>query len=98
MKFLSYDLTRKLLENGKPENRDQDHPPVVKLFLPNTPCTWLLSEIDYQEPTIAFGLCVYSLKVGVLFSENGERYTRVFLWFLRGFNPSLNKISRNGIV
>ncbi len=57
MRFLSYELTRKLLENGKPENRDQDHPPVVKLFLPNTPCTWLLSEIDYQEPTIAFGLC-----------------------------------------
>ena len=46
-----------LIENGKPENRDQNHPPVVKLFLPGSACTWLLSEIDHEEPTIAFGLC-----------------------------------------
>ena len=44
-----------LLANGR--NRDQDHPPVVKLFTPDAGCTWLLSEIDPEEPDIAFGLC-----------------------------------------
>ena len=44
-----------MLANGR--NRDQDHPPVVKLFTPDAGCTWLLSEIDPGEPDIAFGLC-----------------------------------------
>jgi len=44
-----------LLANGR--NRDQDHQPVVKLFTPDANCTWLLSEIDPEEPEIAFGLC-----------------------------------------
>jgi hypothetical protein len=44
-----------LLANGR--NRDQDHPPVVKLFTPDANCTWLLSEIDPEEPDISFGLC-----------------------------------------
>ncbi len=45
----------KLLANGR--DRDQDHPPVVKLFTPDAGCTWLLSEIDPEEPDLAFGLC-----------------------------------------
>jgi hypothetical protein len=44
-----------LLANGR--NRDQDHPPVVKLFTPDANCTWLISEIDPEEQEIAFGLC-----------------------------------------
>lgn len=44
-----------LLDNGR--NRDQDHDPVVKLFTPDANCTWLISEIDPEEPDIAFGLC-----------------------------------------
>jgi hypothetical protein len=44
-----------LLAQGR--NRDQDHPPVVKLFTPDANCTWLISEIDPEEPEIAFGLC-----------------------------------------
>lgn len=44
-----------LLANGR--NRDQDHRPVVKLFTPDAGCSWLLSEIDPEEPDIAFGLC-----------------------------------------
>jgi hypothetical protein len=44
-----------LLANGR--NRDQDHPPVVKLFTPDANCTWLVSEIDPEETDIAFGLC-----------------------------------------
>lgn len=46
-----------LLSNGAPENRDKDHVPVVKLFMTNTACTWLLSEIDPEDHDIAFGLC-----------------------------------------
>ena len=45
----------RLLAQGR--NRDQDHPPVVKLFTPDANCTWLVSEIDPEEPDIAFGLC-----------------------------------------
>lgn len=44
-----------LLANGR--NRDQDHFPVVKIFTPDAGFTWLLSEIDPEEPEIAFGLC-----------------------------------------
>lgn len=36
--------------------RDQDHPPVVKLFLPGTNCVWLFSEIERDGDTL-FGLC-----------------------------------------
>lgn len=53
-----------LLANGR--NRDQDHPPVVKLFTPDANCTWLLSEIDPEEP-ITFGLC----DLGLGFPELG---------------------------
>jgi hypothetical protein len=44
-----------LIANGR--NRDQDHPPVVKLFTPDAQCTWLVSEIDPEENDLAFGLC-----------------------------------------
>lgn len=57
MELLTNRQKELLLNNGKPENRDKDHAPVVKLFLPGTGCTWLLSELDHEEPTIAFGLC-----------------------------------------
>lgn len=34
-----------------------DHKPLVKLFTPDANCTWLISELDPDEPDIAFGLC-----------------------------------------
>lgn len=57
MILITDQIRKKLLENGQPENRDKDHAPVVKLFLPGTGFTWLLSELDYEDPDIAFGLC-----------------------------------------
>jgi hypothetical protein len=30
---------------------------VVKLFTPDAACTWLLTELDPDDPDIAFGLC-----------------------------------------
>ena len=34
-----------------------DPKPVVKLFIPGMAMTWLLTELDPEEPDIAFGLC-----------------------------------------
>ena len=34
-----------------------DPHPVVKLFTPDAQCSWLLSEVDPQDPDRAFGLC-----------------------------------------
>lgn len=31
--------------------------PVVRLFMPDAAATWLLTEIDPDEPNVAFGLC-----------------------------------------
>lgn len=36
---------------------NSDCPPVVKLFTPDGACTWLLTELDPEDPDIAFGLC-----------------------------------------
>ena len=41
--------------------------PVVKLFTPDGACTWLLSELDPENPDIAFGLC----DLGMGFPELG---------------------------
>jgi hypothetical protein len=36
---------------------EPDFLPVVKLFTPDADCVWLLTELDPDEPDIAFGLC-----------------------------------------
>jgi len=68
MELLTDEIRKQLVHNGHPENRDNDHPPVVKLFLPGTGFTWLLSELDYEDPDIAFGLC----DLGMGFPELGS--------------------------
>ncbi|MGH9632051.1 MAG: DUF2958 domain-containing protein, partial [Bryobacteraceae bacterium] len=45
-----------------------DFLPVVKLFTPDAGCTWLLTEIDPEDPDIAFGLC----DLGMRFPELGS--------------------------
>jgi hypothetical protein len=64
MKLLTADIRKKLLRNGRlrhqREQEDKPEPdfwPVVKLFTPDAGCTWLLTEIDPEDPDIAFGLC-----------------------------------------
>lgn len=42
--------------------------PVVKLFTPDAHCTWLLTELDPEDPEIAFGLC----DLGAGFPELGS--------------------------
>jgi hypothetical protein len=63
MELLTEALKYRLIENGRRQEpvrgtRDEiDFFPVVKLFTPDAACTWLLTEIDPQDPDIAFGLC-----------------------------------------
>lgn len=64
MKLLTDDIRERLLQNGRlrlkfqmNEEAEPDFLPVVKLFTPDAGCTWLLTEIDPEDPDIAFGLC-----------------------------------------
>ncbi|HET6941372.1 MAG TPA: DUF2958 domain-containing protein [Sphingomicrobium sp.] len=56
---LSDAIRAELLANGKKTKAGGDHDlrPVVKLFTPDANCTWLLTEIDSDDPDLAFGLC-----------------------------------------
>lgn len=64
MKLLLASQYERLLANGAQTGarleeglEPEDHVPVVKLFTPDAACTWLLTELDPDEPDIAFGLC-----------------------------------------
>lgn len=74
MKLLTDAIRERLLQNGRlrlqfqMDGRDEpDFLPVVKLFTPDGECTWLLTEIDPDDPDIAFGLC----DLGMGFPELG---------------------------
>jgi len=64
MKLFTKPIMEQLAKNGR-ENAERmaddgntiDFFPVVKLFQPDGAGTWLLTEIDPEEPDIAFGLC-----------------------------------------
>lgn len=64
MKLLTNDIRDRLLQNGhvraalaEAGKAIPDFIPVVKLFTPDAGCTWLLTELDPEDPDIAFGLC-----------------------------------------
>lgn len=64
MSLLTDDIRERLLQNGRLtaeyQRKGEAEPnfiPVVKLFTPDANCTWLLTELDPEEPDIAFGLC-----------------------------------------
>lgn len=75
MKLLTQDIRAKLLRNGQ-LNAERiadglepiDCQPVVKLFTPDAGATWLLTELDSEDPDIAFGLC----DLGLGFPELGS--------------------------
>ena len=54
MELVTPEIREKLLANGA--QRGTDHKPVVKLFNPCGAGTWLVTELDPEEPSIAFGL------------------------------------------
>ena len=64
MKLIPANEYRKLIEQGRATaaafaegQESPDHKPVVKLFTPDANCTWLIAELDPDEPDIAYGLC-----------------------------------------
>jgi len=63
MKLLTQKIYNKLLANGRKRHavqgteQEYDPMPVVKLFAPDGSATWLLTEIDPDDPDIAIGLC-----------------------------------------
>ena len=70
MKLLTQEQERRLLAQGRANagrEESEDFKPVVKLFCPWSGATWLLSELDPDEPDIAFGLC----DLGMGFPEFG---------------------------
>lgn len=52
-------LRARLLANGRKtaSGKSIDPYPIVKIFAPDGYATWLLTEIDPEEPDRAFGLC-----------------------------------------
>lgn len=75
MELLNQAQRLRLLENGRATEAAQragrhepDHLPVVKLFTPDAQCTWLITELDPEEPDLAFGLC----DLGMGFPELGR--------------------------
>ena len=59
MPLFSDSIRARLLANGVHAARGQilDPVPVVKLFTPDANATWLLTELDPNDPDRAFGLC-----------------------------------------
>jgi DUF2958 family protein len=63
MKLLTAAQRAKLIDNGRRQAavkgtpNELDFEPVVKLFNPCGAATWLLTEIDPDDHTIAWGLC-----------------------------------------
>jgi hypothetical protein len=75
MKLLTADIRERLLRNGRIRHQleltseaEPDFLPVVKLFTPDAACTWVLTELDPDDPDIAFGLC----DLGIGFPELGS--------------------------
>lgn len=64
----------RLLANGRAQEpvrgtrQEIDHVPVVLLHLPFSKVRWLLTEVEPEDPDIAFGLC----DLGVGFPELGS--------------------------
>ena len=75
MKLLTQSIRERLVQNGHLRQEcselgspEPDFIPVVKLFTPDAGCTWLLTELDPDDPDIAFGLC----DLGMGFPELGS--------------------------
>ncbi|GLR86524.1 DUF2958 domain-containing protein [Bradyrhizobium iriomotense] len=72
-RLLTSALRQKLIENGRRQAAvkgtpdEIDFEPVVKLFNPCGAGTWLLTEIDPSDETVAWGLC----DLGMGFPEFG---------------------------
>jgi Protein of unknown function (DUF2958) len=75
MRLLTQSQEQRMRENGainaaraEKDRKTEDFQPVVKLFCPWNAATWLLTELDPEDPDIAFGLC----DLGMGFPELGS--------------------------
>lgn len=74
MELINQDQLNQLITNGRKQaavkgtDRECDFEPVVRLFTPDAGATWLLTEVDPDEPDIAYGLC----DLGCGFAEFGS--------------------------
>lgn len=75
MRLLTIKQEQRMRANGKVNaersarnQATEDFQPVVKLFCPWGGATWLLTELDPEDPDIAFGLC----DLGMGFPELGS--------------------------
>lgn len=68
--IITADQRAQMLANGalSAAGKDIDPYPIVKLFTPDAGATWLLTELDPDDPDIAFGLC----DLGMGFPELGS--------------------------
>jgi hypothetical protein len=64
MKLITKEQHRQMLNNGcwnsaraARDKKPEDFRPVIKLFCPWSAAVWLLTELDVEDPDIAFGLC-----------------------------------------
>lgn len=59
MNLIPSELRARLLENGARSASDESHDPfpVVRLHTPDARASWLLTELDPDDPDLAFGLC-----------------------------------------
>ena len=59
MTHISSELRARLLANGARSARGEDHDPypVVKMLAPDAPAIWLLTELDPDDPDLAYGVC-----------------------------------------
>lgn len=71
MKLLTNELRETLIANGTANAKRQnpiDFKPAAKFFTPWAGCTWLITELDPEDPDLAFGLC----DLGMGFPELGS--------------------------
>ena len=68
--LLTSEQHARMLANGRRSAKGEhiDPHPVAKLFTPDAGATWLLTELDPDDPDIAFGLC----DLGLGFPELGS--------------------------
>ena len=59
MELLTEPQRCELIANGKrsAQGEEIDPYPAVKLFSPDAGASWLLTEVDPDDPDLAFGLC-----------------------------------------
>ncbi|MBK7853713.1 MAG: DUF2958 domain-containing protein [Bacteroidetes bacterium] len=70
MELFTKEQLDQLYRNGSPMHTGKDHFPVIKLFIPDAQCTWLITEMIDDETL--FGLCDLGMGVPELGYVNIE--------------------------